>query len=413
MLRRYCVLYGALLWILYVLTYVRFVRNVGRSFDAEPPGSSLEITPVTPALTRRPALSRLVTAPAELITSPPPSDPMMTSIPLRLVVFTTMKPCEGKLVHAQYNSVMSWRRLPLRPPPIVVIFGGQDDVARIANRTGALHVPRGDCIDPHSGTALLGKMIQHVTLNYPNADMYGFLNADIILPRFSADAFRLVSTLFTQFFLVGHRFSVGVEGDLPFHDSQWDVMYVQKAFRSGTAAKDRPDAEDYFFWSRGFLKGEAVPDFHIGRPAYDNWFVHHAIHTDQPVIDGTDLLLPLHQNHDYSHLKTNNSVRYWGSVEQQRNYDLALQHGGWQHGLVEFTPFRISPKRCGLRGLLEEAAKKSPLLVSSPPCQVYFRREWKPLQEEWSLADVHDMYGKYVRPGQTGTYRAALQEPPQ
>ena len=46
------------------------------------------------------------------------------------------------------------------------------------------------------------------------------------------------------------------------------------------------DAEDYFIYSRGGEDWSHIPDFVVGRRAYDNWLVDHAYH--DPLVDLVD-----------------------------------------------------------------------------------------------------------------------------
>lgn len=55
------------------------------------------------------------------------------------------------------------------------------------------------------------------------------------------------------------------------------------------------DAEDYFLYSRGSRDWDLIPDFVVGRRAYDNWLVHNAHHDEaMDVIDASDTVLGLH-----------------------------------------------------------------------------------------------------------------------
>jgi hypothetical protein len=60
---------------------------------------------------------------------------------------------------------------------------------------------------------------------------------------------------------------------------------------------------DYFVFPRHLYAD--VPDFTIGRPAWDNWMVYQARTTFGMAIDASRDVLVVHQNHDYSHLPGN------------------------------------------------------------------------------------------------------------
>ncbi len=55
------------------------------------------------------------------------------------------------------------------------------------------------------------------------------------------------------------------------------------------------DAQDFFIVHRGGFPWNAIPDFVIGRPAYDNWLVDYAFHHDFDTVDVTKSLHAVHQ----------------------------------------------------------------------------------------------------------------------
>jgi hypothetical protein len=57
---------------------------------------------------------------------------------------------------------------------------------------------------------------------------------------------------------------------------------------------------DYHVFRKGFY--QKVPPFIIGRGGYDNWLIHHALTQGIPVVDTSEVVTCVHQNHDYSHI---------------------------------------------------------------------------------------------------------------
>eukprot|EP00961_Rhodomonas_salina_P134355 1807122-Rhodomonas_salina.3 len=64
-----------------------------------------------------------------------------------------------------------------------------------------------------------------------------------------------------------------------------------------TAKAFQANAEDYFLFSRGAVDWQAeIAQFVVGRPAYDNWLVDHAVHEKKvDVIDATKTIRAIHQ----------------------------------------------------------------------------------------------------------------------
>lgn len=326
---------------------------------------------------------------------------------LQLVVMTTLKSCSNESVrYAQLDAVMSWVSLPMYPAPRVVLLGRtipgdteEEECSRwVAERVNRRHkeVFGEETIDvvrlmpnaksgPH-GTILLGSAMREVEQQYPEGDVYALINADILLDPLTSLGLHKIASTYTAYFVVGRRRSVSIPLQDRFsyrmektsvavgqpEDGSVDVSLPGWSMAPVFAAShvDRQDAEDFFFWSKGFFASgnniEEVPDFHIGRPAYDNWLVHHAIHSWRPVVDGTELIPAYHQAHSYEHLqrggegniasqdggagRSGTAVRdkttYWGGEEQKENYRLGVEHGGWQHGLIDFAPLGFAPRGC-------------------------------------------------------------------
>ena len=52
--------------------------------------------------------------------------------------------------------------------------------------------------------------------------------------------------------------------------------------------------QDFFIVTRGTFKWSEIPDFVIGRPAYDNWLVDYAFHH---LVDSIDVSATVHAIH--------------------------------------------------------------------------------------------------------------------
>jgi hypothetical protein len=77
---------------------------------------------------------------------------------------------------------------------------------------------------------------------------------------------------------------------------------------------------DYFVFARKYA--EDLPPFAIGRTAWDNWLVWHALDLGIPVLDLSERVMVVHQNHDYSHHKAG-TEGVWKGEEARENLRLA------------------------------------------------------------------------------------------
>jgi hypothetical protein len=309
---------------------------------------------------------------------------------LHVSLFSTLKPCaEDGVFDAQLAAVSSWAALPLPVPTRIFLIdteavppnGSETCSQIIAKLVPNVEVVRSADVVSDHGTVLLGPALKFVSARDPDAEVLGLINGDILLHPRSASAIAAAYRTFKQFFLIGRRTTVDLRdeglrrkvlasvvnarqqvrrGDVvlpqaddldPLRSADW---FKDPEFAHGTG--DRMDAEDYFLFSRDYFAAlrYEVPSFHIGRPAFDNWLVHTAIHTLQPVVDASGAIPAYHLRHDYAHLKGDSasatagdadkaaeSWSYWGSKDQKTNYDLGLAHGGWRHDMFDFAPLHF------------------------------------------------------------------------
>src|SRR6267142_500242 len=102
---------------------------------------------------------------------------------------------------------------------------------------------------------------------------------------------------------------------------------------------------DYFAFSKGLYTN--VPRLTIGRNWWDNWAVWKASAEKVPVVDATDMVVAVHQNHDYSNHPQGQPGRWYGEGSKQ-NFELA---GGWKYlhtiedATHRLTPQSIDPRR--------------------------------------------------------------------
>ncbi len=83
-------------------------------------------------------------------------------------------------------------------------------------------------------------------------------------------------------------------------------------------------AIDYFLCRRGFW--EAIPPFAVGRAAWDNWLFYYARSRGAWLVDLTEQVMAVHQNHDYAHHPAGTQGVFKGP-EAQRNRELAGGEG--------------------------------------------------------------------------------------
>jgi len=137
--------------------------------------------------------------------------------------------------------------------------------------------------------------------------------------------------------MAGQRWDLDVREPIDFGDSARSE-HIRKA-AIGAGQQWPSQWIDYFVYPRGLYQGKILV-FVIGRPSWGQWLLWWAEKSGLPVIDASDMAIPIHQNNDYSyHPDGEQSV--WQGEEAPRNY--ALQGGGQNYRRVEDATYRLAP----------------------------------------------------------------------
>lgn len=211
----------------------------------------------------------------------------------------------------QRNALASWCRLA--PEVEVLLMGDDPGVADAAREFGATHV--GDPAKNEFGTPLLDWAFAEAAAR-GSGDLLCYVNADIILlDDFIAAVKRLPRE---PYLAIGQRWDCDVRSPLDFAVDGPTLR--QWARRNGTIDLGR--GSDYFVYPRGTDFG--LPAFAVGRPGWDNWMMGRALAMGVPLIDITESVTVMHQNHAYGHVAARRGSD-WEGPEAERNRRL----GGW------------------------------------------------------------------------------------
>lgn len=237
-----------------------------------------------------------------------------------LTIFSAPKAFRGHFGIIQDNAIRSWKRLT--PAPTIVLFGDDGGVAEAAVRLGVRHVTS-IATNAH-GTPLVSDMFRQAD-QLAAGSILAFVSADVILTQSLVEAAQIVSAWSEHFLLVARRHDVDVRDSLDFDDIGWARRF------DSLIAGGRLHSEggiDLFMYRRGQYAD--MPPFAIGRTSYDNWLLWHTVAVHTPLIDATDFVTLLHQDHDYSHAR---GVDVWKGVEARENQRW-LEH--WSHSYTIF-----------------------------------------------------------------------------
>jgi hypothetical protein len=190
-----------------------------------------------------------------------------------------------------------------------------------------------------------------------------YINADIILGSDFLPAVRIAAGVRNRFLMVGQRWNLDVGERIDFSDPGWEGK-IRDQVRT-RASLEGPSGIDYFIYRRGLWTD--IPPFGVGRTMWDNWLIYHARTRGAAVIDATNVLEVIHQNHGYGH-HPQGWKGVWEGPEAIRNTELA---GGLAHYFTIEDATHLLTDR-GLHPALDRA---------------HLRRSWRVLPALWAPAN--------------------------
>ncbi len=234
-----------------------------------------------------------------------------------ITLFSIPKPFKDNIAVIQRNAIKSWTML--RPACEVILFGDEEGTAAAAREFGVRHVP--ELVRNKHGTPLLSDLFTRAQEMASN-DLVCYVNGDIIFMDDFPRAVGKAAGLKDRFLMAGRRWNIDIPEPVDFGPG-WEGRLRDRVRRDGELYSH--DGIDYFAFTKGLL-GE-MPPFAIGRPAWDNWTIYRARSLKVPVIDSTEAITCIHQNHNYGHIK-DIANRFGKGPEAVRNFELC---GGWGH----------------------------------------------------------------------------------
>jgi hypothetical protein len=184
----------------------------------------------------------------------------------------------------------------MRCSPEILLLGDDPGTSEAAERYAARHIPQIECTD--RGTPLVSSAFQAAE-EFARHETVVYVNADVVL---FDDLFREVERLRSPlgskpFLFVGRRTNLDVDWEFP-SVKEWRELVQQQVIERGNL--HRGPGVDFFAFSKGAFPH--VPPFALGRQFWDMWVVLDALRRNIATVDLTNLVLAVHQNHDYRHL---------------------------------------------------------------------------------------------------------------
>ena len=249
-----------------------------------------------------------------------------------LTLFSIPKPFEGHSGLIQRNAIRSW--LALEPQPEIILVGREAGIEDVVRDLRVRWIP--DIERTEYGTPLLGDAFRKVATQ-ARFPLLCYSNCDIIFTQ------SLITTAgrleHARYLAIGRRTNVDLS------DSATTSELHDAAFMGELAAAGRletPFAVDYFLFP-SCPQLVDIPLFAVGRPGWDNWMIYRAISQRLPVIDVTEGVLALHQNHGYDHVPMQRGDA-WEGPEADHNRRLAGSPDRLKYSMLDATHHYFPPQ---------------------------------------------------------------------
>lgn len=235
-----------------------------------------------------------------------------------VTIFSTAKPFLGHSGVIQKNALKSWTLL--HPEVQVILFGDEEGAAEVAQELNICHEPHVE--RSPSGMKYLDYMFRR-TQEVAKHDLLCYLNCDILLFSDYWRTVERVAATHQRFLMIGRRWDTDITKLLDFERPNWEEQVRKFALAKGV--QQDPAMVDYFTFRRGLYP--EVPRLVVGRLWWDHWLVWKARKNGATLLDASNVVIAVHQNHDYGyHEKGYRGIGQ--DPETVLNYDLA---GGLWH----------------------------------------------------------------------------------
>ena len=229
-----------------------------------------------------------------------------------ITIFITPKGFDrDHIAMIQRNAIRSWKALG--EDVDILLIGNDPGVKENALALGVRYIE--DVKRNASGTPMLDDIFRIAREN-SDSPLLAYVNADIILKKDFVSISRQIFTKEKEFLLVGQRWDLDVREDLEFSEG-WE-----KEFDKDLKARGRrhpAGGSDYFIYPRDIFT--SIPAFAIGRSGWDNWMFYEARVQGWKLINCSQAIDIIHQDHDYAHLP--NGLPHYRQPESAENVKAA------------------------------------------------------------------------------------------
>lgn len=257
-----------------------------------------------------------------------------------ITIFTIPRPFTGQFDVIQRNAIRSWLRL--EPKPEILLFEKSVPLLRQIARefdVELFSVGRSPAGTPLITDALL--QAQEIAKH----DILCMANTDNIYMSDLPPAVQFIASQFEQFLMVGQRWNLNMTTELEItvdgrrwqiHQEMTEILEFQEDWeddlRQRALAQDDIEhvgAIDYLIWRGNFYQN--LPPLAVGQKGYDSLLVWLANQAEIPVVDVTQVVMVIHQDHPATFRVEETSINDF-LITQQYGPDVrgGITHSGYR-----------------------------------------------------------------------------------
>jgi len=222
-----------------------------------------------------------------------------------ITIFATPKHFVDHIGIIQYNAIKSWTLL--KPRPEIILFGYEKGVSEIALELGVKHIT--NVSRNELGTPLIQSIFYNANLFAKN-NILVYINSDIILLNGFVETVKKIDSYFSKYIIIGQRWDIDIKTFIDFSDYFWEEKLRNYTLSTGNLHE--PTGIDYFAFNKKNNLWINFSEYAVGRILWDNMSIYRAIQHKIPIINATNSIFAIHQNHDYSHLRDKKDIERKG-----------------------------------------------------------------------------------------------------
>ncbi len=229
-----------------------------------------------------------------------------------LTIFSNPRPFTGPFNLIQRNAIKSWLALG-SDCEVILINDEEGTTLRVARELNIRCVEKVKTNE--FNTPLLDDVFKQVR-ELASGQIIAQVNCDIILTDSFIEAIFLVVRRLSDkpFFMIGRRWDLDFDEEIDFNNINWQKKLLSRVNEFGHL--HGISGIDYWVFPRSFDFNP--PPFNIGRVGMDSWLIYRARMLKIPVINATEMVTIIHQNHNYLHKKSD-----YFKLETERNLKLS------------------------------------------------------------------------------------------